>query len=132
MNKQLILLLICFLFSALCCEAQKPLKQKQKEFDDALEEFYKKAKKIKFTEKTTNRVEKPIMRRSTEEGKILDELYKFMNEFARNQSEDTSKRQSPEVLSKEPGITISPSYCPFTRPISCDPTNKFRCHIISY
>ena len=123
MFKNLIFLFISLSLMLWICQA----KDQQTEFDEALSKFYRNLNEIKFNENIAlNRALDPNMRRSTEEAKLLDELFKFKHEFSKNKTHNIAKRQSPEELSKEPGITISPSYCPFNRPISCSATSKYR------
>ena len=106
------------------------LTDEQLQFNDALSDYYKTLQPLTKSSKDTpteNRAHSPQMRRSTERGKLLNDLYSFSHDFAN--SLKTQKRQTnlvlsnPMSLSDGPGLVINSSYCPYKVQKTCNPSS---------
>ena len=142
MNGKLILATcIALTFGVHLCEllqnANDDDEQQHQEFNDAVENFVRTHKQSKFNRnKTSKRVASPnMMRRNTEKGVYLHELFNF----ARSQINDNGdeivtmpkKRMTRQLNSNpmshaDPGYFINSTQCPFTQNITCDSTNIYR------
>ena len=138
MNSKLIFTCLTLSLFVHFCNLQL-VKEKQ-DFNDALDTFVRTHKHPKFGKNVTlNRVATPNVRRSSEKGYYLHQLFNF----ARTQVDDNTetspigkKRKSRQLNNNpishpDPGYYINPLQCPFTQNISCDTTYIYR-FIISF
>jgi hypothetical protein len=112
-------------------------KQQKQEFNDAVENFVRTHKQPKFNRnKMFNRIASPnMMRRNTEKGVYLHELFNFARSQIDDNGDETVKMLKKRVARQlnsnpmshgVPGYFINSTQCPFTQNITCDSTNIYR------
>jgi hypothetical protein len=104
----------------------------QVDFDQALEDYVNNMPEINFAVSQQhrcpiNRAASPVMRQSSERGKLLHELHSFSHNYSKNDMSKRSKRQdNPFSLSGGPGYVISSSNCPFKQAVVCNSSSIYR------